>query len=148
MALLADNALDRAEQLLALTERLTHLVQLETDLIRARAPGPATEHAEEQARLTNLYRQEMSRIAQNKQLLEGLPSSVTAKLRAKTATLQDALATHALEVSALKQLSEGLFQAMAEEVSRTKSGPAGYNAGGGYRAASAAPVAIAVNRSA
>lgn len=38
MALIADDARDRAEQLLALTERLTVLITEETQLIEARKP--------------------------------------------------------------------------------------------------------------
>ncbi len=47
MALIADDAKDRAEQLILLTERLTTLILAETAQIEAREPPLAGERAEE-----------------------------------------------------------------------------------------------------
>ncbi len=61
MALIADDAADRAEQLLLLTERLGHLIGEETRRIEAREPPLAGAEADEKSRLANAYRLELAR---------------------------------------------------------------------------------------
>lgn len=143
MALLADDAADRVEQLLLLTERLSVLVDKETALIEAREPPLAGAEGEEKARLANAYRLELARIKQDKSLIEGAPSHMLAELRARTAKLQEILATHEIALGAVKIIAEGLVQAMAEETARHHGGARLYGAGGGMEGPSGpAPVAL------
>jgi hypothetical protein len=71
MALIADDAADRAEQLLLVTERLAELVNEETHLIEARQPPLDGDKGEEKARLANAYRLELARIKHDRSLIEG-----------------------------------------------------------------------------
>jgi hypothetical protein len=148
MPLLADNAADRAQQLLALTERLTGLIDAEIVLLDAMKPPPTGPEADEKARLVNIYRHEMARIAQDPSLIASAPAPARAALRTATATLNTALDRHMASITAQKEVSEGLVQAIAEEVGRQRAGPPAYTASGGYRGQAAAPTAVAVNRSA
>ncbi len=136
MALIANDAADRAEQLLLVTERLTALVVEETRRMDAREPPLDGAAAEEKQRLANAYRLELARIKDDKSLIEGAPPALLNTLRERTALLQDKLATHDIALSAVKIISEGMVHAMAEEIARQQGGDAQYGATGGLAAAS------------
>jgi hypothetical protein len=143
MALVADNAEDRAAQLLALTEQLT--ARLETETKALRAQDTPADH-EETARLANVYRQEMARIAEQRALIEGASRPLLDKLRAATARFRDTLAAHGVALYAAKEVTEGIVRTIAEEVARARESLQGYSAGGGY--AAAAPGALTTNKTA
>ncbi|HVZ99075.1 MAG TPA: hypothetical protein VG841_02035 [Caulobacterales bacterium] len=147
MPLLADSPTDRAEQLLIVTERLTHLIEEETALIKARQPPLSGERGEEKARLANVYRLELARIKHDRALLDGAPASMLGQLRQQTVKLHEALSRHETELGAVKVVSEGLAQVMAEEVARQLGGSCNYGAGGGVEKP-AGPVPVAVDRKA
>jgi len=130
MALLADDAKDRAEQLLLVTERLTALIDLETQRIDARLPPLDGAEAEEKTRLANAYRLELARIKHDRSLIEGAPASLLTQLRQATEALHEKLAAHETALNAVKVVAEGLVHAMAEEVVRQRGGDANYGAKG------------------
>ena len=149
MALVAEDAADRAQQLVLLTERLTALIAQETALIDAREPPLSGPIGEEKARLANLSRQEMTRIAETPGLIQGAPARTLDLLRAATTKFRAALADHERALRAVKEVSEGLVRAIAEEIARVKGGPRGYGATGAYAEASTAPAAaLALNKTA
>jgi hypothetical protein len=147
MALLADDAKDRAEQLVLVTERLTALVAEDTRRIGARLPPLDGAEGDEKARLANTYRLELTRIKHDRSLVEGAPAETLQRLRESTVVLHETLASHELALSAVKLVSEGLVHAMAEEVSRQRSGEANYGANGGL-ASPASPAPTVIDRSA
>jgi hypothetical protein len=147
MPLLADTPADRAEQMLALTERLTALLEVETRLIKALQPPLSGAEGEEKARLANLYRQEMARIAADRTLIRAAPAYLVAKLRQATARFRAALNAHERALIGVKEVAEGLVRAIAEEVSKARAGPAAYGASGGYAAPSGGG-ALALNKTA
>ncbi|MBC7768736.1 MAG: flagellar basal body protein, partial [Phycisphaerales bacterium] len=130
MALIADDCRDRAEQLIALTERLTALIAQEAQRIRARLPPLEGAEAEEKNRLANAYRLELARIKQEPALIEGAPPLLLAKLRKQTEKLHETLAAHEIELNAVKLITEGLVHAMAEEVARQRGAGGGDGARG------------------
>lgn len=136
MALIANDPTHRAEQLLLVTERLTALVIEETRRIDAREPPLDGEMAEEKQRLANAYRLELARIRDDKSLIEPAAPDLLAKLRKNTALLQEKLAEHEVALSAVKLITEGMVQAMAEELARQQGGDAQYGAHGGLSAPS------------
>jgi hypothetical protein len=148
MPLQADTPADRADQLCALTERLTVLLDAETKLIQAQQPPLGGEEGEEKARLANLYRQEMSRIAADRGLIRSAPAPTLARLRTLTERFRTALSTHERALLGVKQVSEGLVKAIAEEVARVRGGGAGYGASGGYAQSGSAGAALAVRKTA
>jgi len=147
MALIADNAADRAEQLLVVTERLTALVDEETRRIGARLPPLDGADADEKQRLANAYRLELARIRDDKSLIEGAPPAVLGRLRMRTAQLQNALGGHEIALNAVKVVTEGLVHAMAEEVVRQRGGGASYGAQGVLETPSG-PIPAVIDRSA
>jgi len=131
MALKADDAHDRAEQLVLVTTRLTALIQEETRRIDARLPSLAGAEADEKTRLANAYRLELTRIKHDTSLIDGAGDNLLAQLRQSTEALNAALAAHEIALGAVKLISEGLVQAMAAEVSRVRQGETNYGATGG-----------------
>lgn len=136
MALIANDAADRADQLLLLTQRLATLIGVETRRIEARDPPLAGAQAEEKSRLANAYRLELARLKQEPALLVGAPPDLLARLKAQTLDLQDALASHEVSLGAVKIIAEGLVEAMAQEVVRQRGGAGVYGAGGAIGASS------------
>lgn len=147
MALIADDARDRAEQLLLLTDRLTALISEEARRIDARQPPLDGPDGEEKTRLANAYRLELARIKQDRSLIEGAPAALLAELKTKTGRLQEVLGRHEIALGAVKLVAEGLVQAMAEETMRQQTGARGYDASGGVGAARG-PVPTVLDRSA
>jgi hypothetical protein len=147
MALLADDAKDRAEQLVMVTERLTVLVAEDTRQMEARLPPLDGAEGDEKARLANTYRLELARIKHDRSLVEGAPPAILSRLRETTVALNQVLAAHELALGAIKLVSEGLVRAMAEEVSRQRTGEANYGSTGG-RAAAVSPTPTVIDRSA
>lgn len=147
MALLANDGQDRAEQLLLLTDRLIEFIAEETRRIDAReAPldGPA---ADEKNRMANAYRLELARIKQDRTLLDGAPPTLLDRLKQRTAALHEHLAQHEIALGAVKLITEGLVQAMAEEINRQRGGAGNYGAHGAIQGPSG-PTPTIVDRSA
>ncbi|MBL8551847.1 MAG: hypothetical protein JNJ73_17805 [Hyphomonadaceae bacterium] len=147
MALIADNAADRVIQMLALTEQLTGLIERETEHMRARRPLPDGPEADEKQRFVNLYRLEIARIRDDAALIASAPADLRGQLKAASERLEAALAVHAAVLGALKELTEGLVQAMAHEVVRIKAAGGAYGADGAA-AAAGGPVPVALNQTA
>jgi hypothetical protein len=131
MALLADDARDRAEQLALITMRLTAMVAEETRRIDARQPPLEGAEAEEKNRLANAYRLELARIKQEPALIQTAPAALLQLLKQHTLALHEQLAKHAISLNAVKVVSEGLVHAMAEEIVRQRNGASNYGARGG-----------------
>jgi hypothetical protein len=130
MALLVDDAKDRVEQLLLISERLTTLIDAETQRIEMRQPPLDGAEAEEKTRLANAYRLELARVKHDPSLIEGAPPVLLGQLRETTVTLHEKLAAHETALNAVKLIAEGLVHAMAEEVVRQRGGDANYGAKG------------------
>lgn len=147
MALLADDAADRARQLILLTERLGALIEADTQRIEAREPLAEGEAAEEKARLSNAYRLELARIKQEPDLIKDAPAALLGELKTKTQRLHEILARHDIALGAVKLVAEGLVQAMAEEVARQRGAAQGYGARGAM-AGPSGPTPVALDRNA
>lgn len=141
MALIAEDAKHRVEQLLAVTERLGALIADETRRIQAREPLLSGADAEEKNRLANAYRLELARIKQDTSLVDTAPAELLLRLRAGTERLHETLGAHEISLAAVKVVTEGLVQAMAEEVVRQR-GATGYGARGKIEAVSGPRPAI------
>lgn len=141
MALLANDPADRAEQLLMLSERLAVMAEEANAALTAGDPlGGAP--SDEFLRLANAYRNEMARVREDPSLLAGLNEPLRRRLRDTTAALQEKLDRYTLALNAVRTITEGLLQAIAEELQKDARASAGYGASGGYAAGGAAPLAL------
>src|SRR6185436_9223362 len=91
MALLADHAADRVEQLILLSERLGALVAQEAERIETRSPLLEGAEAEEKNRLANAYRLELARVQQDPELIKTAPRPLLDALKKRTLALNHAL---------------------------------------------------------
>ena len=140
------DAADRVEQLIALTERLTDVLAEEARAFEARRPHEVAGRVEETGRLANTYRHESMRIKADPTLIAGAPAAARERLMKATATFEAVLARHGRAVTSAKIVSEGLVQAIAQEIADTRSAVSPYRPDG--RASSAEPSAITLNRTA
>ena len=120
------NADDRAEQLAALTERLTDRIAADTRAFEARRPHEAAARQAETAELAALYRQETLRVRQDPTLVSAASPERRVRLKRATEAFEAVLARHGRVLSAARTVSEGLVQAIAAEVARTRAPAAGY----------------------
>ena len=148
MALAAENAADRVDQLIILTERLTELLAAQALAFEQHRPQDAAARIEETSKLANLYRHESVKIRANPELLAGAPAAERTRLTRATEAFDAVLARQSRALEAAKIVTEGLVKAIAEEVAvqRQKGAPEGYGPSGARTAKPADGSAITLNR--
>lgn len=127
---LAGSAAERADQLIAMAARLTALVNAETEAMRQRRLDGASADWAEKESLSQGWRLEIARIKADPSLLDGLDKSRRETLREASRTLEAALEAHAAGLGAMKEVTEGLVRAIADEIASARSAPAGYGRSG------------------
>jgi hypothetical protein len=146
MAIIARDAADRVAQLIALAEDLAAFAQAEAEAIKARRLPASGAVQTEKIGLANVFRLEMSHLQADPSLIAKASKSDLKRLKEACASLEEASASHRDALEALKQVSEGLLQAMAEEAMRQKAGAdARYSAQGGRQTSGGSP-AVALDR--
>jgi hypothetical protein len=145
MMVTPEDAAERVDQLILLTERLTGLVAEQARFFENRRPQDAAIHIEETGRLANLYRHESARIRANAALIAGAPLAQRQRLRRATEAFDAVLARQARAVGAMKTVTEGLVRAIAEEVASSRQKGASYGASG-LQTPTAAATAITLNK--
>lgn len=130
MAIAADGPEDRVDQLILLTERLTHLVALEAQAFEQRRPQDAAAQMEETSRLANAYRHESTRVRANPALVAGASAEQRRRLMQATEAFDAVLARQGRALQAARTVTEGLVKAIAEEVASQRAGSASYGPGG------------------
>ncbi|MGA9657604.1 MAG: flagellar basal-body protein FlbY [Asticcacaulis sp.] len=133
MALSASNASDRARQLIALSVRLGERLVSETQSLAAHRPQDIYDGIEETRNLSNLYRHETLRIKADPTLLDGLPAVDKQALREATELFQARLHKYELAVNAAKTVTEGIINAVAQDLSAQRNQSATYGARGRTR---------------
>jgi hypothetical protein len=145
MLIIATSPHDRAQQLLALTERLNERLLFELEALKSNRPRDIYDHVEETRNLSALYRQETQRLKADKSLLDGIGEAEKAALRKATLSFMKTTEAHAHAVEAAKSISEGLLKAIADQVANTHKPQMTYgpktkpnhqppqSLGGGYR---------------
>jgi hypothetical protein len=140
-----EDAAERVEQLIALTERLTNLVAAQAKSFEARRPQDAAVYVEETGRLANLYRHESARIRGNISLISSAERSQRLRLTRATEAFDAVLARQARAVGAMKTVTEGLVRAIAEEVASQRHRGSSYGSGG-LQTPTKAATAITLNK--
>ncbi|MBL4616976.1 MAG: hypothetical protein JKY46_04730 [Robiginitomaculum sp.] len=148
MALVVTDANDRATQMISLSERLTGLLQQETDLFLARTPQKAANFAKEKNSLARIYRNEIQRISNNNELLSGVDEKIKADLRSATVKFNQALAENNQANAVIRTITEGMVKSVATEVANTRAAKSGYGADGSNNSNATAMSAITLDRKA
>lgn len=120
---------ERVELLLKMTQRLTGLLDQETALFEAHHPRDAIVLQAEKQHLANIYRKETARIAQDRALVNTAPAERRTALAQATGAFHDALERNQIAGLAMRQVTEGIVRAVADEVAKTRAAPASYAPG-------------------
>jgi len=120
------DAIDRAEQLLAMTRRLDALISAEIEAIKARRLDGGSADWDEKERLAHAWRLEVAHIKANPSALAGIGDALKVQLREAARALEDKLEAHALALNAMKAVTEGLVRSIANEIASARSAPPGY----------------------
>lgn len=145
MAIAANDAADRVEQLIILTERLTELITGQTEAFEDRRPQDAAGLLEETARLANLYRHESTRIRADTRLVQGAPPAARQRLIQATEAFDAVLARQGRAIEAARTVTEGLVKCIADEVAAQRTKGISYGATGTQNPAAMA-TAITLNK--
>ena len=145
MAIAANDATDRCEQLIVLTERLTELIAQQAQAFEQRRPQDAAALLEETSRLANLYRHESTRVRADPSLVEGAPAKTRAALVRATEAFDAVLARQGRAIEAARIVTEGLVKCIAEEVAVQRTQGSTYGASG-VQTSTVAPTAITLNQ--
>ncbi len=145
MILTPEEATERVEQLVVLTDRLTTLVAEQAKAFESRRPQDAGAYVEETSRLANLYRHESARVRANPALISAAAPPARLRLRRATEAFDAVLARQARAVGAVKTVTEGLVRAIAEEIAGQRQKGVSYGAKGTQTQATAA-TAITLNK--
>jgi len=122
--------IERVDELIALTERLTAVVAEQAKCFENRRPQDAAAYVEEVGRLANLYRHESARMRANPGLVNGLAAAQRTRLVRATEAFDAVLARQNRAVAAAKTVTEGLVRAIAEEVAAQRHQGATYGSTG------------------
>jgi L-lactate utilization protein LutC len=128
MALSAETAGDRVEQLILLTERLTALVALEAQAFENRRPQDAALHVGETSKLANVYRHESAKVRANPDMVATASLTQRTRLIRATEAFDAVLARQGRALEAAKTVTEGLVRAIAEEVANQRQKGVSYGA--------------------
>lgn len=145
MAIAAQNPQDRVEQLILLTERLTELVAEQAQAFESRRPQDAAAKLEETSRLANLYRHESARVRAQPALVSGAPLDLRTRLVRATEAFDAVLARQGRALEAARTVTEGLVNAIADEVANQRGKGISYGATG-RASTNGTATAITLNR--
>jgi len=127
-------------RLITLTEQLTGHIGADADAFEARRPHEAADRINETSRLANLYRHESARVKQSPALIADAPREVRLRLARASLAFERELARHGRALFAVKEVTEGVVHAIAQEVANSRASVSGY----GPRAKSAPYDATAI----
>lgn len=142
----AELAAARIRQLVDLTEALTIRLADETRAFEAQRPQDAAASLPQTQEMANLYRRDSAHVKANPALLASAPAADKAALLKATEAFETVLARHSRAVDAARKISEGLMQAIAQEVAAARTPASAYGAGGQAHAGDGR--AFALNRTA
>lgn len=108
---------ERAERVLALTQRLTEALLGDLAALDRGRPGEMRSILPETQKLLSQYAREAAAVKKNAKVLS---ADTRSKLSAATSKLHEALARHERRLTCLRNASEGMIRAIVEDVERRK----------------------------
>lgn len=123
----ADAKTNRCEQLLAMSIRIGDAIEADIAALEQGKFGALKTADPDLDRLCAIYGREIKALKSDGGV-QGVPASLVEKLRESGARLNGLLARHERLVGCMKNMSEGLVQAVAEEVQKTRERSAPYAA--------------------
>lgn len=112
---------------IALSKRLSEILETENEMLRSRRPREIAQLQEEKSQLALRFSREMDALRNNSNLIENAAESERNELRESSQRFQDALKENQRLLFATKSVTEGIIRAVANEVEKVGSRAAGYN---------------------
>jgi chemotaxis protein histidine kinase CheA len=122
---------ERAERVLALTQRLTEALLGDLAALDRGRPNEMRSILPETQQLLSQYAREAAAVKKNAKMLS---TGTRSKLTAVTTKLHDALARHERRLTCLRNASEGMIRAIVDDVERKKRVTRPYGPRPGIRA--------------
>ena len=135
----------RLEQLLTVSRRLSGAIAADIEALERGAFGDLKTTDPEIERLCAYYGREVKALKAEGGIKHA-PAQLIAALKESGAQLSDLLKTHERLVAAMRHAAEGLVQAVAEGVERTRAGERPYSANPAPKRTSPASGAIVYNK--
>ncbi len=140
----------RLSQLIDLVENLGEIVAGETEVLATRRPRSLADTRSEKERLAAAFEYELRQIKANPGWAGAADPAAVGRLKAAIVTFDAIMRRHARCLVTVKSISEGMIQAIAEEVQRKRQPVTGYNrnavlgpaGNGGYGVARTAPLTL------
>lgn len=126
MMLSAADAVDRADQMIAIGRRLIALIAVEAEAMSRHRTVPGAATIEEKERLAHTWRIEVQRIKDDPRLLQGIDAVRKEALKTVSRELETQLDAHARALSAMKTVTEGLVRRITEEIAAARRPPPAY----------------------
>ena len=136
----------RIEQLINLTERLTGLIADQAQAFEARRPQDAAANMEETSRLANTYRREAEQMRAQPSLFSDAPIKLRYRLIQATEAFDAVIARQGRAITAAKTITEGLVQAIAQEVASQRTSNSAYGPTGAKPVVPGAATAVTLNQ--
>lgn len=116
---LSDTMLEeRVTHLLQVTQSLTRLLKQENEWLKERRPSEIKGLAEEKTRLSGLYTRDLRIIRTHKSQLDRVDAALRRALKSATEEFNKTLEQNERLISRLRKVSEGLLQAIGEEIEK------------------------------
>jgi hypothetical protein len=131
--------LRRLEQLLAISKRLADAIAADIAALEQGAFGNLTTTDPEVARLCALYGREVTALKASGGI-KNMPEQLIATLKDSGGRLKKLLSRHESLVACMRQASEGLIQAVAEEVEKSRKRAAPYTGAPGAKRVSSGAI--------
>lgn len=126
----ATNSDERVTQILALTEQLSALLEMENEFLKQRQINKLTTKEAEKSKLSKLYALEMRAIAARPELLAGITNEQRTSLKTAATSFRALTADHARRLAHAKAVTEGLVKAIGDEVAKSHQPSKGYSPAG------------------
>jgi hypothetical protein len=139
---------ERVVQLIMLTESLTDIIDQEVTLLGERRPSELNQFEAEKTKLAKVYASEMTRFRKDFSLAADVPEGLLKDLKSSTARLREKLDVQTNVLTGLKTVSERMVQAIANEVSKTRSPETAYSKNASYAPVAGRGTSFALNRTA
>ena len=128
----------RIERLISLAERIIAALESDIAALKEGRPGVLATNDPEIQKLTAIYGREAKGF--DPKLAENAPPTLRQRFFAITAKFREVLQLHARMVTRVKNASEGIIRAIAQEVDRANAPMRTYSPRPGYKPPSAGPM--------
>ena len=121
-----NDANQRADNLIALTQKITDLLAAETALLKEKRPSEITSINEEKSKLSAMYQRELADLKGDPRKIQALTQEKRDSLKSVTSEFRKVTDRHMHMLQNYRTISEGIVKSVADEVAAKDVPAAGY----------------------